>query len=262
MDWTDHTLIQKLIDLWNWRDAQTGAKHSTAAIADKMGVTKNAIVGKAHRLGLEPRPSPIHRVPGAAPVRDRPPSPAYAPTTTLAPLESTQAVVYPAYDGARDRFGRPLIWAAWFESLPQPRRHALVNSEHQLACKTMRDAKYKRPWHCTCGVTRYPEGWEPPAKMMPAAQPAPAHVSVAAPPTQIVVRPPEPERRSLTPSIFRQPESCCWPIGNPGTRAFRYCDGASVPGKPYCEDHCKLGYSKTETARFDKRVTAKLGSLR
>ena len=34
---------------------------TTAEIGKMVGVTKNAVVGKAHRLGLPPRPSPIRR---------------------------------------------------------------------------------------------------------------------------------------------------------------------------------------------------------
>jgi len=34
---------------------------TTAEIGKLVGVTKNAVVGKAHRLGLPPRPSPIRR---------------------------------------------------------------------------------------------------------------------------------------------------------------------------------------------------------
>ncbi|MDP7344875.1 MAG: GcrA family cell cycle regulator, partial [Alphaproteobacteria bacterium] len=39
---------------------------TTAEIGKLVGVTKNAVVGKAHRLGLPPRPSPIRRQGGAA----------------------------------------------------------------------------------------------------------------------------------------------------------------------------------------------------
>ncbi|MBW8271055.1 GcrA family cell cycle regulator, partial [Caldovatus aquaticus] len=38
---------------------------STAEIGRRMGVSKNAVVGKAHRLNLPPRPSPIRRDPAA-----------------------------------------------------------------------------------------------------------------------------------------------------------------------------------------------------
>ena len=51
MDWTDQT-IATLRTLW-------GEGHSTAEIGRRMHTTKNAIVGKAHRLKLPARPSPI-----------------------------------------------------------------------------------------------------------------------------------------------------------------------------------------------------------
>lgn len=35
---------------------------STAEIGRRLGITKNAVVGKAHRLALEPRPSPLKTV--------------------------------------------------------------------------------------------------------------------------------------------------------------------------------------------------------
>ncbi len=44
---------------------------TTAEIGKRIGVSKNAVVGKAHRLGLPPRPSPIKR--GKRP-RARPPA--------------------------------------------------------------------------------------------------------------------------------------------------------------------------------------------
>jgi hypothetical protein len=28
----------------------------------------------------------------------------------------------------------------------------------------------------------------------------------------------------------------------PGTRDFRFCDSASVPNKPYCEQHCSVAF--------------------
>jgi GcrA cell cycle regulator len=53
--WTPE-LIQQLSALW-----KQGL--STAEIGRRLGVTKNAVVGKAHRLLLDPRPSPLKRPP-------------------------------------------------------------------------------------------------------------------------------------------------------------------------------------------------------
>jgi len=48
MEWNDEVIIQ-LRALWD-------EGHSTAEIGRRLGVTKNAIVGKAHRLDLPARP--------------------------------------------------------------------------------------------------------------------------------------------------------------------------------------------------------------
>ena len=58
MDWTAETILC-LRALWD-------EGHSTAEIGRRLGVTKNAVVGKAHRLNLPARPSPIRRASGDA----------------------------------------------------------------------------------------------------------------------------------------------------------------------------------------------------
>ncbi len=62
MAWTDET-INELTRLW-------AQGLSTSEIGRRIGMSKNAVVGKAHRLGLIGRPSPIKR---AAPVQPQPP---------------------------------------------------------------------------------------------------------------------------------------------------------------------------------------------
>ena len=54
MDWTQER-ITELTRFWN-----DGL--STAEIGKLLGITKNAVVGKAHRLRLASRPSPIRRM--------------------------------------------------------------------------------------------------------------------------------------------------------------------------------------------------------
>lgn len=71
MDWTEET-IARLRALW-------AEGHSTAEIGRRMGISKNAVVGKAHRLQLAARPSPIRRgeeAPRRPASARRPPSPA------------------------------------------------------------------------------------------------------------------------------------------------------------------------------------------
>ncbi len=53
MSWTDDQVI-KLTTLWN--RGMTGGE-----ISEIMGISRNSVIGKAHRLGLSGRPSPIIR---------------------------------------------------------------------------------------------------------------------------------------------------------------------------------------------------------
>ena len=54
MSWNDEKIgqLKRL-----WKDGLT-----TSEIGKKLGISKNAVVGKAHRLSLEGRPSPIRTV--------------------------------------------------------------------------------------------------------------------------------------------------------------------------------------------------------
>ena len=53
MSWNE-TNVARLRELWD-------QGLPTARIGKLLGFTKNAVVGKAHRIGLERRPSPIRR---------------------------------------------------------------------------------------------------------------------------------------------------------------------------------------------------------
>ena len=66
MSWNDDN-VARLKDLWD-------QGLPTAQIGKLLGFTKNAAVGKAHRIGLERRPSPIRRT-AAKPDRKKARSP-------------------------------------------------------------------------------------------------------------------------------------------------------------------------------------------
>lgn len=168
MEWIEDT-ISRLRHLW-------GEGHSTAEIGRRLGVSKNAVVGKAHRLDLPARPSPIRRGgSGAAPRR---PAPKRVAGPTLPPL--TSAVVPAAESVMR----MPL----------------------------------------TATVQR-------PAAVIPASPPAPR--------VQVVSRP------------YSRTVACCWPIGDPGTPGFRFCDAEAAQGKPYCQEHAQIAYVKVRDRRED-----------
>src|SRR5215468_1152865 len=98
MEWTNER-IDELRRLW-------GQGQTASRIADLLGgVTRNAVIGKAHRLGLRGRPSPIRRdetgaaarpvprvsVPAPQPVKaELPPveTPRAAPLAPAAPVQA------------------------------------------------------------------------------------------------------------------------------------------------------------------------------
>jgi len=173
MEWAEETIV-RLRTLWD-------EGLSTAEIGRRLGVSKNAVVGKAHRLDLPARPSPIRRDGsggGGAPRRS---APRRVASPTLPQLSSTSTL------------------SGMSSSTPGP---AVVSHLAVMAVK-------------------------------PVPVPPPARVAVPAP---------RPYGRVVT---------CCWPLGEPGTRTFRFCDDPSEPGKPYCPDHVKLAYVKVRDRRED-----------
>ena len=83
--WSDGTLDAMLIALW-------AENMSTPEIGRRLGISKNAAVGRAHRLGLPGKPSPIRRGGYAAPPRSHHgPGVARATGATLPPLPSKAA---------------------------------------------------------------------------------------------------------------------------------------------------------------------------
>ena len=184
MEWNED-VIGRLRELWT-------EGHSTAEIGRRLGVSKNAIVGKAHRLDLPARPSPIRRA-GSEPAGERRPALRRVEGPTLPPLASTGGAAV-----------------------------AIV-------------------------VTASPSVAIAPVAV--AVAPPPPVLPKIAPPRLVPVAPPRPQ--ASAPRPYGRIVTCCWPIGEPGTKTFRFCDDRSEPGKPYCEDHAKLAYVKVRDRRED-----------
>ena len=125
MEWTTEA-IERLKALW-------AEGHSTAEIGRRMGISKNAVVGKAHRLHLSARPSPIRRDarPRPAPV-PRAPRPVHVPMQRLAPApvlrqappaapppQASAPPVVRSFPSARPRIGsRTCCWPIGEPSTP------------------------------------------------------------------------------------------------------------------------------------------------
>ncbi|MBB2200450.1 GcrA family cell cycle regulator [Gluconacetobacter tumulisoli] len=222
MEWTEET-IARLRELW-----QQGL--STAEIGRQLAVTKNAVVGKAHRLGLQARPSPIRRPAASARPTVEAPS---APTGVApAPVVAAPAVSTPV--APTEAVDRPPVTV----QPPQP-----VAEIRPVAATLTEIARPAAPVPAAPPVTPAPvEASQAgtPAAAAPADQPA---VPAARPEVRVPLRAvaaPAPRRSGLT---------CCWPLGDPGTPGFHFCGATPVPGKPYCVEHAQLAYVKLRDRR-------------
>jgi len=209
MSWTEER-IERLKAMW--------AQGATASqIADELGgVSRNAVIGKAHRLGLEARPSPVkpgdekeHRAPAASAA----PAPKPAPAERPAPRAAAAA---PA--------------AAESAAAPsQPAARTPQRSQQELQYRSIGPGGFIR------------QG--------PGDQQAPIP---PAPPRRLVPAKPSPEVADKTSLLDLNDRICKWPMGHPGEPDFHFCGQASNPGFPYCVEHCGVAY-QAQLPRRDRR---------
>jgi GcrA cell cycle regulator len=228
MSWTDER-IDRLKAMW--------ADGSTASqIAEDLGgVSRNAVIGKAHRLGLESRPSPVK----AGEEKEKKAKAAPAPAATPPAPKATQPKAAPA----------PKADAA-----PPPRAAAPVRVPREVAD----DADMPvAPVHRPSGVAakegntiQYrsvgPGGF---IRQGPGDTQAPIP---PAPPRRLVPAKPSAEVKDKTGLLDLNDRICRWPMGHPGESDFHFCGREANPGYPYCVDHCGVAY-QAQLPRRDRR---------
>lgn len=205
MSWTDER-IEQLRSMWE--------KGLTASqIADELGgVSRNAVIGKAHRLGLKSRPSPVKATekvakPVKAPAAPKPASPPPAPRAAApAPV---RPVVAPKPE-------------------PRPAPEAISDDDDVVEAAPKPDA----PRIVSIG----PGGF---IRQGPGDQQAPIP---PAPPRRLVPAKPSPEIADKTSLLDLNDRICRWPMGHPGEPDFHFCGEAVNPGFPYCVEHCGRAY--------------------
>jgi len=209
MSWTDERvdLLQRL-----WAEG-----HSASQIAKQLGgVTRNAVIGKVHRLGLSNRTAPQEPVEEEATHASASPAPtetATVPAADDAPASSAAAAA-PEAEGST------------------PREASATGAHGQPGPGIV---PFRRP-----------------AVMVP-GQPLPPQPSQneISPEALATVR--EVEKRARRLSLMELTERTCkWPVGDPATEDFWFCGLPSVPGKPYCEAHVGVAFQPM-SARRDRR---------
>ena len=207
MSWTEER-IERLKKMWH--DGATASQ-----IADELGgVSRNAVIGKAHRLGLEQRPSPVKAgeekeakkaAPAAAAPKAAAPKPA-APKSE--PVAAAPAPAAPSQPAAAPPVNR---------SAPEMQYRSIGPG----------------------GFIR-----QGPGDQQPPIPPAP--------PRRLVPAKPSPEVADKTGLLDLNDRLCKWPMGHPGEPDFHFCGEAANPGFPYCVQHCGVAY-QAQLPRRDRR---------
>jgi GcrA cell cycle regulator len=202
MAWTDERIDQLKV-LWE--------KGLTASqIAEELGgVSRNAVIGKAHRLGLKSRPSPVKANDSekkAAPKK-------VAKTEEVRPKAKAVAAEIDSVASTRSAAASGQSSAAVGVGTPD----RPVSSMPRV-------------------VSIGPGGFmrQGPGDQQAPIPPAPARRLVAAKPSA--------DMANKTSLLDLNERVCRWPMGHPGEADFHFCGVAVNPGFPYCVEHCGRAY--------------------
>ena len=207
MSWTEER-IERLKKMWH--DGSTASQ-----IADELGgVSRNAVIGKAHRLGLEQRPSPV-----------KPGEDVKKPAPAAAAVDAPAAKPAPAPEPEADE---PIARSV---TSPSP---IDTRAPRQL---TPQELQYR-----SIG----PGGF---IRQGPGEQQAPIP---PAPPRRLIPAKPSPEVADKTSLLDLNDRICKWPMGHPGEPDFHFCGQQANPGFPYCVQHCGVAY-QAQLPRRDRR---------
>ena len=195
MSWTEER-IERLKKMWH--DGATASQ-----IADELGgVSRNAVIGKAHRLGLEQRPSPVK--PGEEKEAKAKAAAAPAPAAPKPAAKADSPVPRAASSAASGPAG----------TSPAPQRPT-----QELQYRSIGPGGFIR---------------QGPGDQQPPIPPAP--------PRRLIPAKPSPEVADKTSLLDLNDRVCKWPIGHPGEPDFHFCGQAANPGFPYCVQHCGVAY--------------------
>ena len=207
MSWTDER-IEKLTKMW-----ENGA--TASQIADELGgVSRNAVIGKAHRLGLKSRPSPVKANEKA---KKAPEKKADKP-----PVKKVAAPAAP----------RPKAPVAMTEERPAPPAPAAEAPVDDSPRQPIPNRQENMPRIVSVG----PGGF---LRQGPGDQQAPIP---PAPPRRLVPAKPSAEVAGKTSLLDLNERVCRWPMGHPGEPDFHFCGDKVNHGFPYCVQHCGRAY--------------------
>lgn len=207
MSWTPER-IDELTKLW-----ETG--HSASAIGKLLGVSKNAVVGKAHRMKLQARPSPIKRGEDGGASNSASSAKAAVKQSPVG-TKTTRSAGTPAASGKSAAKNEPLQTVI---SAALAAKSAGSQTAASAGSATAPKAAAARGGQAANGARSAAH-----AKAVRGG----ARGKVAS------------ATRAVNAS--RRGPKCLWPIGDPGDEDFHFCGEPALSGKPYCAEHCARAY--------------------
>ncbi|MGB3739810.1 MAG: GcrA family cell cycle regulator [Pontixanthobacter sp.] len=205
MSWTDERIatLQKM-----WEGGSTASQ-----IAEELGgVSRNAVIGKAHRLGLQSRPSPVKaNEKKAASAKPKPD----AKATAKPVAKRTHAVRHTPKPAP-----------------PRPASNAVEQAARAAGATIPSQPIPNKSGDVQKVVSVGPGGFlrQGPGDQQPPIPPAP--------PRRLVPAKPSAEIEDKTSLLDLSDKVCRWPMGHPGEPDFHFCGAEVNPGFPYCVEHC------------------------
>ena len=208
MSWTPDR-VETLKKMWS--DGQSASQIAN----DLGGVTRNAVIGKIHRLGLSNR--------GTVSTKGK----------KSAAKSETAANQKPKKKRARDKDNENSI-------------NYKTNTEDVTEKSLEMKAAKKEDVKSTTPIANKPI-------IFTANQPLPPQPSNSEISEETLKNVKSVEKKSKKLSLMELTERTCkWPIGDPATEKFWFCGHAAEPGKPYCETHIEIAFQPV-TARRERR---------
>ena len=195
----DNNILKKL-------KALMGKGLSTSEIGKRLGLSKNAVVGKIHRLGWNAK---AFEAPKATATKKTAVKKTAA-KKTVAKKESVKVAS---------------------KKVVTPKKTAVVAPAKKKTASKVVEKPTKKP---AKAVVPKKEPEAPKKKAVGRAITGRNNIGVH----QRVVQ------HALEMANLK-PDQCRWPIGDPDSEGFHFCGAPVFVGKPYCYEHCKQAYQFT-----------------
>lgn len=224
--WTDKK-IEKLKILW-----EKGV--STAEIGKRLDFSKNAIVGKVHRLGLSNRNSPI--------------KPSASKVEKAEKIEKIEKVSEKTTAKSTEKSKKSAA-----------NKQVEVTSQDSKKSKETPQKVEKTEVETSSKVENKQSKSSPKNDSQKNQDVATANTSEHSKQKKVSPELDSDEVETGVPLIELGSDRCCWPIDDPSSGSFHFCGKKVFKNKPYCLEHCAMAYTTLASSKngADKLETKK-----